>query len=80
MYLKYDEGNRGHIVFFDEDDRCRFCTYQEKCPLIAALQLGEYCIPIREHIKTQEFCELYEANSRVKSMQKSMERRRKAKD
>ena len=80
MYLSYDEGNGGHIVFYEEEDKCRFCKHLAKCPLISALQLGEYCIPIREKIPTQDFCELFEANPRIKSMQKSLEKRKKSKD
>ena len=80
MYLQYDEGQGACIVFYDETDKCKFCKYQDKCPLILALQLSEYCIPIRDKIPTQEFCEMYEPNNAYRKMVRDLEKKNKYKE
>lgn len=74
MYLGYDEANRGHIVFFDDEDRCRFCMYLSKCPLVSALQLGDYCIPIKEKLPVNEFCELYEPSAGLRKIEQRLKK------
>jgi len=75
MYVEYSESSGEYEVRFSDEDRCRFCLYVEKCPLIASLAGGGYCISKYHNIPTEEFCDLFEINEEIKNLNKKLYRR-----
>lgn len=75
MYIEYSDVSGEYEVRFSDEDRCRFCLYLEKCPLIASLIRGEYCIGRYGNIPTDEFCDLFEINEEIKNLNRKLYRR-----
>lgn len=80
MFLDYSNFHEDYILNFSDNDKCNFCKYQPKCPLVAVIESKEYVVLRVEDIPTQDFCTLYEPNDRIKRLQKNLNKRLKTKD
>ena len=80
MFLEYDEFHQTHLLMFSEKDKCHFCHYSAKCPLIRALDKGEYVLSRYKDVPTHDFCELYEPNARLKKLEKDLNKKSKARE
>lgn len=80
MFLEYNESSGDYEVQYTEHDKCKYCSLFVKCPLISALQRGEYCISHYANIPTEEFCTAFEPDERLKALEKSLKKNKKAKD
>lgn len=80
MRLEYDEFHDNYILTFTEKDKCHFCKHSPICPLIRAMDGGDYVLSRYLDVPTWEFCEMYEVNDRIKKMEKSLLKNKKYKE
>lgn len=82
MKLEYSEFYDKYILVFTDNDRCNYCNNVSKCPLVKAVEEGSYVISSRRdgEVPSNEFCDMFEANERIKNMEKSLKKKGKAKD
>lgn len=80
MYLEYDEFHQTYILVFSDKDKCHYCRYSSRCPLIRALDKGEYVLSRFIEVPTNEFCELYEPNERIKKLERDLTKKPKTRE
>lgn len=82
MKLEYSEFHQSYTLVFSEKDKCNYCEYGAKCPLLAAVDQGMYAISSARdgEIPTHDFCELYKPNARITKLEKGLYKKGKAKE
>jgi hypothetical protein len=80
MRLEYDEFHDSYILVFDEKDKCHFCKHSLVCPLIRAMDKGEFVLSRYREVPTWEFCDMYEMNDRIKKIEKRLMKNKKYKE
>jgi hypothetical protein len=82
MKLEFSEFHQSYTLVFSEKDKCNYCEYGSKCPLLLAVDRGMYVISSARdgEIPTHDFCELYSPNQRIKKLEKSLNKKGKAKE
>ena len=80
MKMVYEEFYNKDILTFSDKDRCKYCFYSDKCPLIHALDNYYVVNTDSKDVPTQEFCELYSPNVLIKKLERDMTKRKKTKE
>lgn len=82
MKLIFNDFYDKFILEFEDEDKCHYCKYSDKCPLIQAFIDGEYVISSRRDgsVPVSDFCTLYEPSDRIQNLEKMLKRKGKGKD
>ena len=82
MKLEFSEFHQSYTLVFSEKDKCNYCEYGAKCPLLSAVDQGTYVISSARdgEIPTHDFCELYKPNVSIRKIESSLKKHGKYKE